>query len=124
MELDVYGDPLQEGAVVRLGTTRLRQEGSRKHIWILPDNKTLVSASPGCKERGREVQVWDAQTGEFKMGISFIFWREFSFCDLTPDGKTFVTLTRMLPEEGREVDKRTDGPRHVHTGKRSRFPIG
>ena len=48
---DLYGDPLPEGSAARLGTVRLRHEGWDKRIWVLPDNKTLVSAATDANEQ-------------------------------------------------------------------------
>jgi WD40 repeat protein len=55
---DQYGDPLPEGAVLRLGTTRLRH-GS----WVFcaafsPDSRTLASGGDD-----RALRLWDVATG-------------------------------------------------------------
>ena len=41
--LDVYGDPLPEGALVRLGTTRLRHEGFVQTLFFMPGDKAVVA---------------------------------------------------------------------------------
>ena len=57
--VDLYGDPLPEGAVMRLGTVQLRAAGAR--LAITDDGKTLVGL------RGdRFVTFWDAETGKLK----------------------------------------------------------
>jgi hypothetical protein len=40
--VDRYGDPLPEGAVARLGTSRLRRIGGGK-VMFSPDGKTLAA---------------------------------------------------------------------------------
>ncbi|HEY7312525.1 MAG TPA: PQQ-binding-like beta-propeller repeat protein [Gemmataceae bacterium] len=53
---DSYGDPLPAGALVRMGSTRLRH--LRAHIAFAADGKTLISAGPD-----RRMCVWDVATG-------------------------------------------------------------
>src|SRR5947209_7888543 len=54
---DLYGDPLPEGAVARLGSIRLRPGGAVSHLAFSPDGKRLAAWS----EAG--LSVWDADTG-------------------------------------------------------------
>jgi RNA polymerase sigma factor (sigma-70 family) len=58
---DRYGDPLPPGALVRLGTVRLRHEAT---IWagqvvFSPDGKTLLSGGDDTK-----VRIWDVASGK------------------------------------------------------------
>jgi WD40 repeat protein len=55
---DCHGDPLPEGAVARLGTTRLRHSDGVYRVVYSADGKKLASLS-----RDRTVRVWDAATG-------------------------------------------------------------
>jgi len=50
--------PLPAGAVMRLGTTRLRHSGSVTAVAFTPDSKWLVSSSTSD-----QVRIWDVSTG-------------------------------------------------------------
>jgi len=54
--IDVHGDPLPEGALMRLGTLRRRAVDAK--MAITPDGKTLISV-----RGGRYVTLWDVETG-------------------------------------------------------------
>src|SRR5207302_559231 len=56
-KLDSYGDPLPTGALLRLGTTRLRQPGGCYCVALSPDGKRVASGGV------YSVRVWDAATG-------------------------------------------------------------
>jgi len=61
---DRFDDPLPEGAIARLGSTRFRHS---EKVWCLafsPDGKTI--ASGGCDE---VVRFWDVKTGR-QVGVS------------------------------------------------------
>ena len=64
---DANGDPIPEGALVRLGTTRFRERGVIFTIAYGPDGKTLLSAGfrpSGPFGDGDPVVLWDAATGK------------------------------------------------------------
>src|SRR5262249_39535109 len=54
---DLYGDPLSEGAIARMGTVRLRH--SEADIAYSVDGKTLISGG-----ETQDVRFWDASTGK------------------------------------------------------------
>jgi RNA polymerase sigma factor (sigma-70 family) len=55
---DLYGDPLPDGAISRLGTVRLRHSESVNWLQFTPDGKSLVSQSRDG------VAIWQADTGK------------------------------------------------------------
>ncbi|HEY7428376.1 MAG TPA: sigma-70 family RNA polymerase sigma factor, partial [Gemmataceae bacterium] len=60
---DLYGDPLPPGALMRLGSVRLRRLGST--IAYSADGKTLISFS----SRDKIIRHWDPATGRERRGI-------------------------------------------------------
>jgi WD40 repeat protein len=56
---DLYGDPLPPGAIMRLGTIRLRPGASVSSMAFSPDGQTLVSTD----WRGR-IDLWDVASGK------------------------------------------------------------
>jgi WD40 repeat protein len=56
---DLYGDPLPRGAVLRLGTTRLKSSATQ--ILFTPDGRTLITL-----EDGRMVKRWNAEDGQVR----------------------------------------------------------
>jgi WD40 repeat protein len=54
---DLYGDPLPDGAVLRLGTTRLRSSATQ--LLFTPDGRTLITC-----EQDRIIKHWNAENGE------------------------------------------------------------
>jgi WD40 repeat protein len=58
VQLDPYGDPLPEGAIVRLGTARFGHPGATGHVLYSPDGKFLAAASWDMA-----VRVWEMSSG-------------------------------------------------------------
>jgi WD40 repeat protein len=100
--VDLYGDPLPVGAVLRLGTTRFRLSGyGMQRLDFLPDNKTLICSS----EENHSVQFWEARTGKLlrEIGLDEMYVRGFG---LAPNGNYFAvggfmfnSPVRPWPEE-------------------------
>lgn len=57
--LDKYGDPLPDGALLRIGTTRLRAGSRIDTLAFTGDSKKLVTA-----DRSSGIHVWDVATGK------------------------------------------------------------
>jgi WD40 repeat protein len=57
--LDLHGDPLPPGALVRLGALRLRHEGTLRWVAYSPDSKYLASAGSD-----RTTRLWEVATGK------------------------------------------------------------
>jgi WD40 repeat protein len=62
---DLYGDPLPEGAVARLGTIRLRHCSGVDSVTFTPDGKSLVAADSGHGSDGKDshICIYDPTTG-------------------------------------------------------------
>jgi WD40 repeat protein len=56
---DVYGDPLPDGALARLGTVRWRAGGPIALAAFLPDGKSVLTVN-----QDRVAQVWDRDSGK------------------------------------------------------------
>jgi WD40 repeat protein len=86
--VDLFGDPLPAGALVRLGTTRFRHDGPMLAVAYAADGKTLVTAS-----EDQTVRRWDAMTGkELKR------FPAPGFVTLSADGSLFVTVDAEDPK--------------------------
>lgn len=55
--VDLYGDPLPKGAVMRLGTLRRRAVGAKLAVTV--DGKSIVTV-----RGGKYLNIWDAETGK------------------------------------------------------------
>jgi len=62
--VDRYGDPLPDGALARLGTTRFRQGYMVYCAAFSPDGKSIVASSAG-----QGVHIWDAITGKDRLQL-------------------------------------------------------
>ncbi len=98
--MDQYGDPLPEGAVARLGTTRLRHSGTIYAVVFSPDGRLVASThSHG------EARIWDVATGKKVHALVDPFGGVARCASFSPDGKLFAT------------DKGIPGVWEVATGK-------
>jgi WD40 repeat protein len=105
--LDLYGDPLPEGAIARLGTVRLYHRGPVRlpfnspvrSLLYSPDGKTVFSG--GWTET---IRCWDVDSG--KEVRQFVIpqekmpageWLAATSFTLSPDGKTLATGTLHGP---------------------------
>ncbi|HEV8066163.1 MAG TPA: WD40 repeat domain-containing protein [Planctomycetaceae bacterium] len=56
---DLHGDPLPAGAILRLGTTRLRHSADLLSVAFSPDGRTLATVG----NLDPEIRLWDVKTG-------------------------------------------------------------
>lgn len=78
---DLYGDPLPEGAVARLGTVRMRHAGLSSFVFL--DNKTVLTAG-----RNRVLRFWDVTNGRQVREVALQGTHNPSWLvGLSPDGK-------------------------------------
>lgn len=100
---DSYGDELPQGAVLRLGSTRLRHETPVRGVAVAPSG--AVAASLGEDE----VRMWAVPSGKFFFSIPFgrsaVTALEFS-----PGGKTLALAHADGHVNLWEAVERTDGP--------------
>ena len=84
--LDLYGDPLPEGAVARMGTVRLFSPDGFDHILYSPDGRLIASAEISAAA----IHLWDAATGK---RVALLEGHEGGLKDLafSPDGKRLAS---------------------------------
>lgn len=102
---DLYGDPLPQGAVARLGTVRLRAIGAQ--VGLSPDGKTIVTVAG---EMLPLIKIFDVDTGKLRErrelpGVSF---GEPLKTYLSPDGRLLAV---------QESDSGALDIRDISTGK-------
>jgi RNA polymerase sigma factor (sigma-70 family) len=90
--LDLYGDPLPDGVLVRMGTMRLRHAGAAQAVFAA-DGKTLLTVG-----RDPLVRFWDIHDGKLRriqrMPLPDDVSRgQGSRAVLSPDGKTLAQAT-------------------------------
>jgi RNA polymerase sigma factor (sigma-70 family) len=84
--LDLFGDPLPDGAAGRLGTVRWRGGAARvSGVAFAPGGKVLATTGVA----GFGLCLWDAATGQplHRLGVPFICEKPPAFA---PDGKTLI----------------------------------
>jgi RNA polymerase sigma factor (sigma-70 family) len=119
---DLYGDPLPQGAIARMGSLQLRHANQSDFV-VLPDNKTILTAG------GRVVRFWNLATGkqvrEVKLQGSFSPGRS-----ATPsaDGKILAGIDQNQLvfwdiDSGKQI-KTLPGPENVTWGQLYFSPDG
>ncbi len=123
---DAHGDPLPEGAVARLGWSRLWGRGTMQKLEYTPDGKHLVGLA---NERGRMfwVQVWQASDGQLvaEWPIERMRLGDMVVAD---DGKSVVTVgyqvgaTRWELTTGKKLGELDLGDSQARTASRGGAP--
>jgi WD40 repeat protein len=78
---DLDGDPLPDGATLRLGSTRWRHGGAGNAIAYSPDGKTILTGG-----EGGSLRLWDAATGRELKRIA-VQEKQVNAVAFSPDGK-------------------------------------
>jgi RNA polymerase sigma factor (sigma-70 family) len=84
---DSNGDPLPEGAIARLGTTRLTHGGPVNAVAFAPNANHLASASDD-----RTVRLWDPATGQ-ELRLFAGHTDKVRFVAFSPDGKKLASIS-------------------------------
>jgi WD40 repeat protein len=87
--VDLAGDPLPPGAVLRLGTTRFRHGGHLPRLLYTPDGNSIVSYLGSLR-------IWDADSGVLRHEIKADEFRSESAA-VSPDGRLIAGVTRVFP---------------------------
>jgi RNA polymerase sigma factor (sigma-70 family) len=94
---DLYGDPLPDGAVARLGTTRWRHDRPVGFAAFRPDGKSVVTVGDDMIIRvweypsGKEIRRIDLPPAAHRRIAPEFGTKYFSAAALSPDGKTIAT---------------------------------
>jgi RNA polymerase sigma factor (sigma-70 family) len=114
--MDRHGDPLPPGALVRMGTLRLRHKEGGTCVAFTPDGRQLITAADDGS-----VRVWDLAGGKELLTIRAAEHRV-SALAISPDGKVLATADGKAvrlwdAKSGREFrkipceqDHQTQGP--------------
>ena len=92
-KLDLFGDPLPEGASMRFGTIRHRQEALIYRIAFTRDDKFIVTDGDDS-----HLRVWDARDGKLIRNIA-VGIEALSDFAISSDGKTVGTAGIDWPHE-------------------------
>jgi WD40 repeat protein len=85
---DEYGDPLPPGAVIRIGTTRLRHAADVRALAFSPDGRRISSATIEY-----DTAVWDARTGRSLVFRNSDRGKRLYGAAVSPDGSLFAGRT-------------------------------
>jgi len=96
--VDLYGDPLPDGAVMRLGTIQRRAVGVR--LAVTADGKSIVGARDALC-----LSIWDAATGELRRKRELP--EPWGTSVLSPDGRWLVQTMGAVKESLAIWDVRT-----------------
>jgi WD40 repeat protein len=84
VRLDLYGDALPNGALVRYGSARLRHPAEPSHLAFSRDGKWLVSVGGDPKS---SAVVWDTTTGKARASLE---GKGFAAAEFAPNGMVYL----------------------------------
>jgi RNA polymerase sigma factor (sigma-70 family) len=101
---DLYGDPLPQDAIARLGTVRLRPgDGNVDSIEFTSDGKQMVA-----NVRFGAITVWDVESGKELCRYTPDRLNRVEAALLTPDGRSVVTVERVRLDAVIRIRNRVD----------------
>lgn len=99
---DAEGTPLPEGAIMRLGTTKLRLASTNQSagsLGVSQDGKRVAVVETGM------VHVWEVETGKTLQRFDFPYIPARCEClTLSPDGKQVIAASREGNLQGWDID--------------------
>ena len=87
---DLYGDPLPAGALLRLGTVRMRHGGIIRAAAFSPDGKLVVTADG-------QLKAWETATGELRWQANVRSTFGYPSLAFSPDGLTLAAAGHDEP---------------------------
>jgi WD40 repeat protein len=98
-KVDLYGDPLPHGALMRMGTTRLRHHDLILCLAVSPDFKMAASAGGDFNYNPNQtIRLWDLKTGR-QIRELVGHWGIPGTVVFSPDGKTLASIAACDTEK-------------------------
>jgi WD40 repeat protein len=86
---DLYGDPLPDGAIARLGSLRLRDPGGFHRVVVSADGTLLASSSSDLK-----IVLWDLPSGKARLRLDVASIH--TTLAISPNGTVLVSADKAL----------------------------